>query len=280
MKSRTRRRALASIENTRFALAVDFVLLWWSMSPPEDPDVEAYRARLKRGTPIRVSPKLVLAIAAPLAGVALFAFGAWQARREADLPPPSLPSAPSSPPAPPTPGSLVMKALQTVADTYAPMDGSSLEEASVNLARGRKVTFVKQSLAFDPETARLLEHPIHSNTAVVMLPTGFDPGAAGPFATVPEEAGVVVLVHETMRNVGTYTGGKEPAFEIEYEAVALLVPEAKRIASFRHLAGPPSSATRYGTGQHSVLVGGLTQDDGSWMEKAAVALRDGRAPSP
>jgi hypothetical protein len=174
----------------------------------------------------------------------------------------------------------VSTALQSVADTYAPMEGSSLAEASLDLAKGRKVVFVKQSLAFDPETARLLGRSPRAPAAVVMLPTGFEPGAAGPFATVPKDAGVVVLVRETMRNVGTYTGGNEPAFEVEYEAVALLVPEAKRIASFAHVIRPQSSATRYGTGQHSVLVGGLTHDDGSWMEKAAVALHDGRAPSP
>ena len=169
-------------------------------------------------------------------------------------------------------------ALQSVADTYAPMDATSVEGAPVALARGRKVTFVQQSRGFDPDTARLLNTSARSPMKVVMLPEGFEPGAAGALAVDPKDAGVVVLVNETMNRVGTYTGGKEPAIELEYEAFALLVPEAKRIARFFHVAAAPPTATRLGTGKDSVLVGGLTHDDGAWMRDAAAALQDGRAP--
>jgi len=244
------------------------------MSAPEDPEIEAYRARLKQRSPIRVSPFLVMMIAAPLVGIGGAAYIAWRENERANPAPVA-----SSPPAPPTPESLLKTALQKVATTYAPLEADSLEEGSVELARGRKVCFVEQSLAFDPETARLLDSPLRSKTANVMLPDGFDPGIAGALATQPGDVGVVVLVRETMRRVGTYTGGNEPAMEVQYDAVALLVPEAKRIARFSHLVVAPTTATRMGTGKGSFLVGGLTHDDGAWMRDAAAALHDGRAPA-
>jgi hypothetical protein len=241
------------------------------VTAPEDPEIEAYRRRLKQRSPIRVSPFLVMMIAAPLVGIGGAAYVAWRANERANPAP--------SPPAPPTPESLLKTALQSVATTYAPLEADSLEEASVELARGRKVCFVQQSRAFDPETARLLGSPLRSKTSNVMLPDGFDPGIAGAFATQPNDVGVVVLVRETMRRVGTYTGGNEPAMETQYDAVAVLVPEAKRLARFSHLALPPTTATRMGTGKDSFLVGGLTHDDGAWMRDAATALHDGRAPA-
>jgi hypothetical protein len=88
----------------------------------------------------------------------------------------------------------------------------------------------------------------------------------------------VVLERETMEKVGTYTGGKEPAIEVTKEMVAILVPEKKRVAAFKHTVKPKGTATRLGRGENSVLVGDISNFDEGWMSKAASALHEGRAP--
>ena len=81
-----------------------------------------------------------------------------------------------------------------------------------------------------------------------------------------------------MEKVGTYTGGKEPAIEVTKEMVAILVPEKKRVATFKHTVKPKGTATRLGRGEKSVLVGDIANFDEGWMRKAASALYEGRAP--
>ena len=239
----------------------------------EDDEIKAYQARLKKPA-LKISPQIV-GIFAVVIGT--FAVIGWRFSR-GDLEVSSSSSGPPAPPAPPTPKELTQRALQGVADTYAALDETSLPEAPIALAKGRKVVFVRQSLGFDPETARLLSSPERTPTKTVELPRDFQPGTPPELALDPKEVGVVVLARETMTKVGTYTGGKEPAIETTNDLVVILVPEKKRVAAFRHTLKPKLTATRMGQGKSSVLVGNLSDDDGSWMAKAASALYEGRAP--
>lgn len=80
-----------------------------------------------------------------------------------------------------------MKALQGVADTYAPLDETSLPEAPIALALGRKVVFVGQSLGFDPETAKKLSSKPLTPVKVILLPRDFVPGTPPELATSPRK---------------------------------------------------------------------------------------------
>jgi hypothetical protein len=247
------------------------------MASPDDDEVKAYQARLKRSS-VKVSPKFLV-----IFGIVLgyFAYLGWLFAGKSS--PTSSPDATatataSGPPPPPTPRELTQEALQSVADTYAPLDEASLPEAPIALAKGRKVVFVMKSMGFDPETARLLRSPERSPVKIISLPGDFQPGTPPALAVTPSEVGVVVLERETMLKVGTYTGGKEPAMGTKTEMVAILVPEKKRIAEFEHMRNPPSLATRYGTGEKSLLVPHASSTDEGWMGKAATALYEGRAP--
>lgn len=168
--------------------------------------------------------------------------------------------------------------MQSIADAYAPLDTAALPKAPIELAKGRKVMFVIQSLGFDPETARLMRSPERSPTKIVNLPHGFAQGKVPEPANEAKEVGVVVLVRDTIAKVGEYSGGKEPALETTSEMVAVLVPEKKRVAVFLHTRKPKSTATRLGRGKDSVLAGNLPDDDESWMNEAAAALYGGKAP--
>jgi hypothetical protein len=239
----------------------------------EDDEIRAYQARLKKPA-LKVSPQ-ILGIFAVVIGT--FAVIGWKFSR-GNTEVSSSSSGPPAPPAPPTPRELTQRALEGVADTYAGLDETSLPEAPIALAKGRKVVFVRQSLGFDPETARLLSSPVRTPTKTVELPRDFQPGTPPELAVDPGEVGVVVLARETMTRVGTYTGGNEPAIEVTNDLVAILVPEKKRIAAFKHTLKPKMTATRLGQGKSSVLVGALPGDDEGWMGKAAAELHEGRAP--
>ena len=249
------------------------------MAAMNDDEIKAYQARLKKSS-VKISPKF-LAIFAIVLGY--FAYLGWTfsgksgAASSPDVTATATATA-SGPPPPPTPRQLTQEALQSVADTYAPLDEASLPEAPIALAKGRKVVFVMKSMGFDPETARALRSPERSPVKVISLPGDFQPGTPPALAVTPSEVGVVVLERETMIKVGTYTGGKEPAMGVKTEMVAILVPEKKRIAAFEHMVNPPSVATRYGTGQKSLLIPHTTATDEGWMGKAATALYEGRAP--
>lgn len=249
------------------------------MASPDDDEVKAYQARLKRSS-VKVSPKFLAIFGIVLAYFAYLGWifaekGATTSSQDATE---TATATASAPPPPPTPSQLTQEALQSVADTYAPLDEDSLPEAPIELAKGRKVVFVMQSMGFDPETARALRSPERLPVKIISLPGDFQPGTHPALAVTPSEVGVVVLERQTMIKVGTYTGGKEPALAMKREMVAILVPEKKRIAAFEHMRNPPSVATRYGTGEKSLLIPHETSTDEGWRSKAATALYEGRAP--
>jgi hypothetical protein len=252
------------------------------MPPPNDDDeLKAYRASLKTPS-LTVQPRLVAIFGGVIAFILLLG---WTFSWKSDPPDPpkvtvasAAPSEAPAPPPPPTPRELTMEALQGVAGTYAPLEGTALPEAAVKLAKGRKVLFVLQSLGFDPETARLMRSPERMPTKIPALPRGFELGKLPELAVAASEVGVVVLMRQTDSKVGTYTGGKEAALETTMELVAILVPEKKRIAAFKHVLHPKGIATRVGSGDKSVLLGTEREEDESWMNKAALDLYEGRAP--
>ncbi|MEO5727415.1 MAG: hypothetical protein ABI134_34030, partial [Byssovorax sp.] len=140
------------------------------MAPPDDEEIKAYQARLKKPA-LKVSPKFLVVFAMVLA---YFAYLGWTFSGKNPLAS-SKPDAESAvtasgPPAPPTPRELTQRALQSVADTYAPLDETALPEAPIALSKGRKVVFVRQSQGFDPETARLLRTPERSPVKIILLP--------------------------------------------------------------------------------------------------------------
>lgn len=240
----------------------------------EDDEIAAYQARLKK-TSFRlssISPKLVLALAMPVILIATCII-----TYRMDHPDEAAQASPSAvPPRPPTEGEVAAKALQKVADDYAPLDPATLEAGDIALARGRKVAFVEQSMDLDPEAARLLGSNTRMTRRLVTLPDGFVAANAGPFATKPEETGVVVLLRVRMLQAGAYSGGGEPAYDLDYSGEAILVPERKHVAKIHHHVSAPPTATRLSGG---ILVGAFAHDDGAWMRDAAVALNAGHAPA-
>jgi hypothetical protein len=247
-------------------------------SPNDDDEIKAYRASLKKPT-FTGSPRLLAIFGGVLAFVVFLGWTfSWRSTDEAPPAPTVASAAPPEPPAPPTQRELTMTALQSIADAYAPIDTAALPKAPIALAKGRKVVFVIQSLGFDPETARLMHASERSPTKIVDLPHGFEPGKSAELALEAKDVGVVVLMRETIAKVGEYSGGKEPALETTNEMVAVLVPEKKRVAVFLHTRKPKSTATRFGQGKDSVLLGNLPDDDSSWMNEAAAALYGGKEP--
>ncbi len=235
----------------------------------EDDELAAYRARLKK-TSFRPSGTLVLAFLMPV-----LAIGTFFVYRHFNDPDASETSAGSLPPRPPTEAELTARALQSVADTWAPVEPSTLEAGEVADAKGRKVLFVEQSMDLDPHSAALLQTPRRLERHAVRLPDDLSAASSGPFATKPAEVGVVVLLRARMIESGTYSGGSEPAHDIEYDGEAILVPERKHVAQVHHLVPAPATAMRLGSG---TLVGGISHDDGAWLGDVATALADGRAP--
>jgi hypothetical protein len=250
-------------------------------SPNDEDEIKAYRASLKKPT-FTGSPRLLAIFGGALAFMVFLGWTlSWRSTDEA---PPAkavatvASAAPPEPPAPPTARELTMAALQSIADAYAPLDTAALPKAPIELAKGRKVVFVIQSLGFDPETARLMHSSERSPTKIVNLPRGFEPGKSAELALEAKDVGLVVLMRETIAKVGEYSGGKEPAMATTNEMVAVLVPEKKRVAVFLHVQKPKSTATRLGQGKGSILIGNLPDDDEGWMNSAAADLYNGRAP--
>ncbi len=234
----------------------------------EDDDIAAYQARLKK-TSFRLSPVLVLSMAIPVAVIATLVI---QYRMNQ---PAEVDTAASATPPPPTEAELAARPLQPIADEYAAIDPQTLPAGDLALAKGRKVVFVEQSLDLDPSMARVLGSGPRMARKRVFLPEGFTGASAGPFARSPGEAGIVVLLRTAMHQTGTYTGGNEPAIDLDYSGEAILVPERSHVAKIHHHVSAPPTATRFGGG---LLVGDQTRDDGAWLRDVATALADGRAP--